>query len=387
MGMKVLYIFRSLAVWGGIERVLVDKMNYLTSMYGYEVYMLTTCQGNHPVPYQLNNAVHLEDLGIQFHLQYQYRGLKKMWDCWSRTKRFERLLSERIKEIHPDVIICTTADPVFSIAKLKGEIPLVVESHSICTRTLGVKGLRQRHVARVLLKGLKKAVCLVALSEGDANEWRKLGIPVQVIPNIVHLNEGSLSSLDQKHVIFVGRLDYQKRPMLMIQIWKELFHRHQDWHLDIYGEGELKEALQNVIDSQNINIHLHEPTSQIFEAYRNSSILVVTSLYEPFGLVIPEAMSCGLPVVSFDCSYGPSSIITNGKDGFLVENDDIVTFTKRLEQLIDDSPLRLKMGVCAVETSKRFSAQQVMPKWKDFFYSFDCKPSVNPVYGDFTKDS
>lgn len=370
MGMKVLYIFRSLAVWGGIERVLVDRMNYLTSIYGYEVYMLTTCQGNHTVPYQLNNAVHLDDLGIQFHRQYQHRGLIRIWDGWRRTKRFERLLSERIRKIRPDVIICTTADSVFSITKVKGEIPLVVESHSICLRTLDVKGLRQRHVARQLLKGLRKAACLVALSEGDANEWRKRGVPVQVIPNIVHLNEGKLSSLDEKHVIFVGRLDYQKRPMLMVQIWKELFPRHPDWHLDIYGEGEHKQALQSVIGSQCMNIHLHEPTSEIFEAYRNSSILVVTSLYEPFGLVIPEAMSCGLPVVSFDSPYGPSSIITNRKDGFLVENDDIVTFTKRLEQLMDNSSLRLKMGICAVETSKRFSAQQIMPKWKDFFYSF-----------------
>lgn len=226
MGVKVLYIFRSLAVWGGIERVLVDKMNCLVSMYGYEVYMLTTCQGNHLVPYKLDNAVHLEDLGIQFHRQYQYRGLRRIWDGWRRTKRFERLLSERIRKIRPDVIISTTADPVFSITKVKGTIPLVVESHSICTRTLGEKGLRQRHVARQLLKGLRNAACLVALSEGDANEWRKRGVPVQVIPNIVHLNEGELSSLDQKHVIFVGRLDYQKRPMLLIQIWKELFPRH-----------------------------------------------------------------------------------------------------------------------------------------------------------------
>lgn len=372
--MRVLYVFRSLAVWGGIERVLVDKMNYLVSMYGYEVYMLTTCQGYHPVPYQLDNAIHLDDLGIRFHQQYQYRGLKKLWDGWSRTKRFERVLSERIKEIHPDVIICTTADPVFSIAKVKGEIPLVVESHSICLRTLCVKGLRQRYIARVLLKGLKKATCLVALSEGDANEWRKRGVPVQVIPNIVHLNEGKLSSLDQKHVIFVGRLDYQKRPMTMITIWKELFLRHRDWHLDIYGEGEQKEVLQNTIGSQNMNIHLHGPTGQIFEAYRNSSILVVTSLFEPFGLVIPEAMSCGLPVVSFDSPYGPSSIITDGKDGILVKNDDISSFMERLEQLMDNASLRLQMGACAVKSSKRFSAQQIMPHWKDLF---DHLASVN----------
>ena len=369
MGVRLLYIFRSLAVWGGIERVLVDKMNYLASVYGYEVYMLTTCQGLHPIPYQIDSLIHVEDLGIQFHRQYQYRGLRKIWDGWKRTRLFEEKLSELIKKICPDVIICTTADPVFSIVKVKGDIPLVVESHSICIRTLGEKGFRQRNVARLLLKGLKKATCLVSLSEGDAKEWRKLGVSVKVIPNIVHLNDGALSTLDRKHVIFVGRFDYQKRPMTMLKIWEELFPRHQDWHLDIYGEGVQKQVLLDAIGSQNMNIHLHEPTSQIFDAYRKSSILVVTSLYEPFGLVIPEAMSCGLPVVSFDSPYGPSSIITDGKDGYIAKDDDIELFTRRLEQLMDDTSLRLKMGTYAVESSKRFSAKQIMPKWKGLFES------------------
>ena len=369
MGVRLLYIFRSLAVWGGIERVLVDKMNYLASVYGYEVYMLTTCQGLHSIPYQINSLIHVEDLGIQFHRQYQYRGLRKIWDGWKRTKLFEKKLLEQIKKIRPDVIICTTADPVFSVVKVKGDIPLVVESHSICIRTLGEKGFRQRHVARLLLKGLKKATCLVSLSEGDAKEWRKLGVSVQVIPNIVHLNDRALSTLNQKHVIFVGRFDYQKRPMTMLKIWEELFPRHQDWHLDIYGEGVQKQVLLDAIGSQNMNIHLHEPTCQIFDAYRKSSILVVTSLYEPFGLVIPEAMSCGLPVVSFDSPYGPSSIITDGKDGYIAKDDDVELFIKRLEQLMDDTSLRLKMGTCAVESSKRFSAKQIMPKWKDLFES------------------
>jgi hypothetical protein len=90
---RLLYIFRSLAVWGGIERVLVDKMNYLASVYGYEVYMLTTCQGLHPIPYQIDSLIHVEDLGIQFHRQYQYRGLRKIWDGWKRTRLFEEKLS------------------------------------------------------------------------------------------------------------------------------------------------------------------------------------------------------------------------------------------------------------------------------------------------------
>lgn len=368
--MRVLYIFRSLAVWGGIERVLVDKMNSLVSMYGYEVYMITTCQGNHLVPYQLDNAVHLEDLGIRFHQQYQYRGFRKVFDAYQRTRLFEKRLSEQLLMIQPDVIICTTADPVNSIAKVKGQIPLVVESHSICSRTFGEKRLRQRYVAHLLRKGLKKASCVVALTEGDAVEWRIFHPNVKVIPNIVHLNEGGVSNCQNKRVIWVGRFDYQKRPMEIVKIWQQIHPAFPDWHLDIYGDGGQKQELQNAISSQNMNIHLHEPTNHIFEAYRNSSILVVTSLYEPFGLVIPEAMSCGLPVLSFDSPYGPSSIMTDGKDGFLVEYDDIVLFTKRLELLMDDASLRFQMGTCAVESSKRFIAQHIMPKWKDLFDHF-----------------
>ena len=366
--MRILYIFRSLAVWGGIERVLVDKMNYL-STHGYEVFMLTTCQGEHPVPYLLEDAVHMEDLGIQFHLQYRYQGLRKILDGYRRTRLFEKCLSNQLMKIRPDIIVCTTADPVFSIAKVKGIIPLVVESHSIFSRTFGEKGLRQRYVAYLLKKGLKKASCVVALTEGDAMEWRTIHPNVKVIPDIVHLNEGGVSNHQSKKVIWVGRFDYQKRPLTMIQIWKELYPKHQDWQLDIYGEGDQMLALKNAIRPQNMNIHLHKPTKRIFEAYRNSSILVVTSLYEPFGLVMPEAMSCGLPVVSFDSPYGPSSIIIEGVDGFCVENDNIVLFTKRLEQLMDDSSLRLKIGTFAVESSRRFSSQQIMPKWKDLFDS------------------
>lgn len=365
--MRVLYIFRSLAVWGGIERVLVDKMNYLASVFGYEVYMLTTCQGDHPVPYHLDSAVHLDDLGIQFHRQYQYRGLRKIMDGYQRTRLFEKRLSERLLVISPDVIVCTTADPVYSIAKVKGKIPLIVESHSICSRTFGEKGLRQRYVAHLLRKGLKKASCVVALTEGDAMEWRTIHPNVVVIPDVVHLNDGSTSTLQNKRVIWVGRFDYQKRPMEIVMIWQQIHPVFPDWYLDIYGDGEQKLELQNAISSQYMNIHLHEPTNHIFEAYRNSSILVVTSLYEPFGLVIPEAMSCGLPVISYDSSFGPASIISDGNDGFLVGNNNQEFFIDRLSRLMHDESLRLLMGMNAIESSKRFSSNNIMSQWKKLF--------------------
>ena len=78
--MKVLYVFRSLAMWGGIERILVEKMNYLSKVYGFDVYMLTSDQGNHSVPYHLEDSVHLEDLNIRFHQQYQQEVVKYLLD-------------------------------------------------------------------------------------------------------------------------------------------------------------------------------------------------------------------------------------------------------------------------------------------------------------------
>ena len=365
--MRILYTYRSLAVWGGVERVLIDKMNYLVAQLGCEVYMLTTCQGNHHVPYALDPQVHFADLGIQFHKQYQYRGIRRLIDIYRRTKLFERRFKDKIHIIHPDIIICTTADPVYSIVKVKGKVPLIVESHSICHRTFLVNGLYQRLRAVLLRRGLQKASCVVALTEGDAIEWRKIHSHVEVIPNIVHLNKFGLSSLSAKRVIFVGRFDYQKQPMEAIKIWQMVYPKHPEWHLDIYGEGEQKAELELVAKKLNVNIHINEPVGDIFECYRKSSILISTSLFEPFGLVIPEAMSCGLPVISYDSPYGPSSIITNETDGFLIKNNNVDSFVNRLNQLIEDGSLRVQMGHAASLSSYRFSAEKIMHMWVSLF--------------------
>ena len=116
-----------------------------------------------------------------------------------------------------------------------------------------------------------------------------------------------------------------------------------------------------------MNIHIHQPTDCIFDVYRESSILVSTSLFEPFGLVIPEAMSCGLPIVAYNCPFGPSSILSDGNDGFLIQNNDQRAFADRLCQLMSDGTLRSQMGRAAIISSCRFEAKQIMPQWKTLF--------------------
>ena len=367
--MKILYVFRSLAVWGGIERILVEKMNILSTVYNYDVYILTSDQGDHPIPYHLEECVHMEDLNIRFHQQYQYSFPKSLLVARRLKLQYEQQLADRISKIQPDVIVCTTADHIDMLVKLKGSIPLVVESHSICMRTIedGNCWLRRKWHRYHYLKAISKTDVLVALTEGDAAEWRKVHHNVFVIPNLVHLNDGAVSSLENKRVIFVGRFDYQKRPMEMIRIWEKVYPLHPDWQLDIYGEGEQQQDLQNVARSLNKNIVIHQPTKNIFDCYRESSILVSTSLFEPFGLVLPEAMNCGLPVVAFDCPYGPAEIITDGFDGYIVKNRNHEDFANRIFKLIEDKNLRVEMGKAGIQSSLRYSTENIMPKWINLF--------------------
>ena len=369
--MRIVYVYNSLALWGGVERIFIDKMNYLADVCGDEVYMLTYNQGDHEVPFVLSHRVHYEDLGVCTHYQYRYHGLRRYWERIVRQRRLRRLLVDRLAKIAPDIIVTTTAGLLSLLLDIKGKAALVIESHSDFShvvevpRMTGMRRLEQQH--RYYLMG--KVDVLVALTTADAERWRRVAHRVEVIPNIVHLNDtGCYSEQTQQRIIFVGRFAKQKGIPDLLAAWRMVHERYPDWQLDIYGEGEHKEELLAAVSELNANIEIHNPTHSILEKYRQSAMLVLTSLYEPFGLVIPEAMSCGLPVVSFE-GDGPCSIITDGKDGFLVKDRNIHAFANRICQLIANRELRLQMGQAAVQSAQHYSADRIMPQWKQLFES------------------
>ena len=232
--MKILYVFRALAIWGGIERILVDKMNYLSDVYGFEVFILTANQGKHPVPYALSDSVHMEDLNIRFHDQYKYKGLRRLYDRINRNRMFEKRLSSRISQISPDIIVCVADGYQISIAKVKGNIPLVVESHNNCSYLYQGQTLFQKFDLWQQRKALSKVKVLVTLTTKDALEWGKMLPHVVVIPNFTNINtSGSVSNHRNKRVIFVGRFEAQKRVTELLNIWKIIYPDFPDWRLDI----------------------------------------------------------------------------------------------------------------------------------------------------------
>ena len=374
--MRILYVTDALAIWGGMERVLVEKANALANHDDYEIFVLTVCQGNHPFPFPLDAQVTYTDLNIPFHVQYKYSHFRRIWllrrlhrACWEGFRR-------QFSIIRPDIIVCPRIEFVKDICRAKGDVPLIFESHSSfwTSRFEGAGLLRRLHTWWMNLSA-KRAQAVVALTEGDAAEWRKVNQSVFVIPDVVHLNETeSFSDGESKSVIFVGRLSKQKDIGSLLSAWQMVRLRHPDWQLHIYGEkGDLEESLWQQLLEDGHGVNVHPPTLHIMDVYRQCAILLLTSCYEPFGMVLPEAMSCGLPVVAFDCPYGPADIITDGVDGYLIKDRNIKDFVDKVCLLIENPGLRWQMGRAAIRSSKRYRADQIMPAWYNLFDLFSTK--------------
>lgn len=368
--MKIVYITDALAIWGGLERVLIEKVNELAVRYGYEVYLLTTNQGNHPVPFSLHPNIIHRDLDILLYKQYDYSGLYRLIKKVELKRLFAKRLREQIIKIQPDIMVCVRSELLDVANNIKGKIPVIYESHTLryAQHFIGAHFYAQLKEKWYNLS-VRHVKMVIALTEGDAKDWMSLNRHVNVIPNVVHLNIGDhYCNYQSKSVIYVGRYDKQKDIFSLLLIWKIIHEKYPDWQLHIYGGyGDEQEKLMAEINQMDADIYAHEPTSVIFDKYLDSSILLFTSLYEPFGLVIPEAMSCGLPVVAFDCPYGPSDIITDGVDGFLIKNRSINEFAEKVCLLMEDIELRKRMGKAGILSSQRYSADIIMPLWRSLF--------------------
>lgn len=372
--MRIVYVYPDFKEFGGTQRVLTDKMNYLADHNSDEVILLTYNQGNSPILYTISPKVKHLDLGMEYIPFYRYNRFFRFYKRW----KFDYVLKNRynilVAELKPDIVITTTyfSNLVSIIGSCSIPYVRIMESHigirylfsnSIESRKNIWKWMYEFYKLKVITRRARKYDMLIALNQADANDWGKY-VKTRVIKNIVHPNlMGVLSDLQSKRVVFAGRLVEQKGVFDLLEIWKRVHQKHPDWCLDIYGDGELRSQLEINIKSLNIGICLHSPVLDIFSKYVESSMLLLTSLYEPFGLVMPEAMSCRLPVVAFDCPDGPSLIIQDGENGFLVKNRDINIFVDRVCRLIDSLELRRQMGSAALKTSVHFAPEQIMPQW------------------------
>jgi glycosyltransferase involved in cell wall biosynthesis len=191
---------------------------------------------------------------------------------------------------------------------------------------------------------------------------------VEVIPNYSFMNVTGISDGSSKRAIAVGRLDWQKGFDRLIEVWQLVNRRHPDWHLDIYGSGVLESELRKAIaDAQPCNADIHPFTPDISARYAESTVYLMTSRFEGFGLVLLEAMKHGLPCVAFDCRYGPADIIADGRSGYVVADDDIKGFADKVCSIIENPQLWKQMSAEGIKRAEAYNLDAIMNQWTALF--------------------
>lgn len=378
--MNILYIYHAFTTVGGLERILIDKANYLAQELGHTVYIITFEQGKHPIVYPLSDKVIHIDLDVCFYQLYQYGRLKRLLMQQQKEKEFHHRLTEVVTRAKADIVICTCCDFITTkvMSRLKHPAVKIIENH--VAKAYVEKGspkevnrivrLGFKLRDRVLYKCVKNADAFVTLTVNDAKEWKPI-TETRVIPNMLTYYPPRTDEIKKlgKRVISAGRLTEQKGYDLLIKAWEIVHHTHPDWQLDIYGDGEDRATLEQEVKQRGLchTITLHSPTTVIYEKYMESDFYVLSSRWEGFGLVLSEAMSCGIPCVSFNCPHGPSDIIKDNEDGFLVKNGDIEQLAKKICYLIEHEDIRRQMGQKARENVKRYLPINVMKEWEELF--------------------
>lgn len=382
--MKLVFVYPNLTQKAGTERVIIDKVNYLAENHGYEIVLLTYEHGEHPIGFPISPKVKHVDLYIRYHKLYKFNRISRLFKIIGLNKKLQKRYNAFIENFRPDIVTTVTyyVEALRIVSKCPIRYKRILESHVdrrflLCNDPTTKKDIITK--SRLFYESwrvniyAKKFDILVALTKQDACNWSKT-LKTTVITNMTHTNnKGICSDLINKRVIFAGRYSKEKGILDLYKIWEIVYKNHPDWQLDLYGSGPLRKTLENKAQELNMNINVNESTDNIFEKYQESSIFVLCSVFEAFGLVIPEAMGCGLPVVSFDCPFGPSQIITDGKDGYLIPNRDIKLFAQKVCNLIESKELRLRIGQEAIFTAKRYEPELIIQKWNNLYQSLFLK--------------
>lgn len=373
---KIVYCTPALYSAGGVERVVSFKANYFAEKLGYDVTIIVTEGRGRSCFFPLSDTVKVVNFELGFEDLWKAPFLRKVFLYLSKQYKYKKMLSAELMRIRPDITISMLRREINFLTSLKDGSKKIGELHvnranyrnfEVNDSNL-LKRLFSWFWMKSLVVQLKKLDQLVVLTEKSRSAWPEL-TNVSVIPDPIPLSLPIPHGTNTKRVITIGRYAYQKGYDLLLQAWAEVEKYYTDWTLEIYGMGDqssYRQMMMNLGVDKN-RCHLNGPVDDVGQVYKDSSIFVLSSRFEGFGLVLVEAMASGLPVVSFDCPAGPDEIITDGYDGLLVPSGDVKLLAQKLMLLMADKELRTRLSQNARRSAQRYEMNSIAGKWVDLF--------------------
>ena len=376
--MKIAYCLNSISHIGGIGKIAIIKANALSEIIGNEIFIIVTDHDmKSNLTAQLSADVRLVNLDVNYYKDDWKSRWHVMKGIFIKRRLHKKRLAKVLNEIQPDVVISLGQAEKYMLPEIKGNWVKIREMHypkdfrrfAASSRSVFYKiSAKLSDIYDYCYKIGQYDQVVILTQEDKALNWKRTE-KVSVIPNPLTFYNKNISMLDTKKVIAVGRLAAQKNFSSLIRAFRSVTDYHPDWILEIYGEGNERIILQKQITRLHLenNVYLCGNTSDVQSNICNSSIFVLSSIYEGLPLVMLEALSCGLPVVSYDCPCGPKDIITDGTDGFLVPTGDEQILAEKICYLIENPNIRTQMGTAALKKSENYHIDKIIPMWMSLF--------------------
>lgn len=373
---KICYCAPAIYSAGGVERVVSVKASYFAEVYHYDVTIIVTEGKGRDCFFPMSDKVKVVNLNLGFEELWKVPFIKKVFLYLKKQYKYRRMLRAELLRIRPDITISVLRREINFINSIPDGSHKIGELHvnrsnyrNFTNRDSNfVKRLFARFWMNDLLKHLQKLDRMVVLTKDAKKDWPELS-NVTLIPDPIPFKVNQVSTLSSKRVVSIGRYAYEKGNDLLLKAWAKVEKSCKDWSLDIYGMGNQTpyRALMLELGIDETRCHLHGSLTDVKDAYLNSSVFTLPSRFEGFGLVIIEAMACGVPIVAFDCENGPRNIITNNQNGILVPPFNVNEYAESLLRLMRDDQLRAQMGNRAFESSRRYSIEDIALQWKGLF--------------------
>lgn len=376
---KIVFCTPAIYSAGGVERVVSYKASYFVEQMGYDVTIIVTEGHGRTCYFSLSEQVKVINFELGFEELWQASFIKKVFLYLSKQRQYKRLLKAELMRIRPDFTISMLRREINFLTDIQDGSRKIGELHVNranyrnfeANDSNGMKRLFAKFWMRSLVKKLKRLDQFVVLTDKSKASWPELS-NVTVIPDPITIevkNEEVKSEKCSKRVVTIGRYAYQKGYDLLLQAWAEVEKHYPDWKLAIFGQGDQTYYRQMMTDLgiDTHRCHLNGPVEDVVKVYQDSSVFVLSSRFEGFGLVLVEAMACGLPVVSFDCPVGPDEIIIDGHDGLLVPSGDVHALAEKLMTLMADENLRKRLGEQARQSVRRYEMASIAKQWESLF--------------------